>query len=95
MPPGAEPVRRSEAVVLERKRLSQGARGQVPSTCCEDLNDDMYMKTGASVWWLVATYCLKCESFFLSLQSVFVLVSPLPLIYLFEQEIPKDFEDRL
>jgi hypothetical protein len=52
-PPGAEPVRRSEAVVLERERLSQGARGQVPSTCCEGLNDDM--KTGASVWWLVAT----------------------------------------
>jgi hypothetical protein len=41
VPPGAEPVRRSEAVVLEREWLSQGARGQVPSTCCEGLNDAM------------------------------------------------------
>jgi hypothetical protein len=38
-PPGAKPLRRSEAVVLEREQMSQGAHGQVPSTCCESLND--------------------------------------------------------
>jgi hypothetical protein len=71
-PPGAEPVRRSEAVVLERERLSQGARGQVPSTCCEGLNDDM--KTGASVWWLVATNAyISCIAANIKFQRVFLL----------------------